>query len=128
MAEERPNVFLTLLKRGKRDRDAVQPVVEVAAEHATLDEIGELSPAAQATLLRVLETGELRPVGRDDLRKIDVRLVAATTSEEVASTQMDATDPDCPMLVVFDEGDPIEEQYAEPTDELTAWLVEYVET
>jgi len=45
-----------------------------------LDEIGELSPAAQATLLRVLETGELRPVGRDDLRKIDVRLVAATNA------------------------------------------------
>jgi DNA-binding NtrC family response regulator/tetratricopeptide (TPR) repeat protein len=45
-----------------------------------LDEIGELSPAAQATLLRVLETGELRPLGRDDLRKIDVRLVAATNA------------------------------------------------
>ena len=45
-----------------------------------LDEIGELSPAAQATLLRVLETGELRPVGRDDLRKIDIRLVAATNA------------------------------------------------
>ena len=45
-----------------------------------LDEIGELSAAAQATLLRVLETGELRPLGRDDLRKIDVRLVAATNA------------------------------------------------
>ena len=58
----------------------------------------------------------------------NVRLVAATTADEVASTPMDATDTDCPMLVVFDEGDPIEEQYAEPTDELTAWLVQYVET
>ena len=58
----------------------------------------------------------------------DVRLVAATTGEAVASTQMDATDTECPMLAVFDADDPIEEQYAEPTDELTAWLVQYVET
>jgi DNA-binding NtrC family response regulator/tetratricopeptide (TPR) repeat protein len=45
-----------------------------------LDEIGELPPPAQATLLRVLETGEMRPLGRDDVRKIDVRIVAATNA------------------------------------------------
>lgn len=45
-----------------------------------LDEIGELSPGAQSTLLRVLETGELRPLGRDDVRTIDVRIVAATNA------------------------------------------------
>jgi DNA-binding NtrC family response regulator/tetratricopeptide (TPR) repeat protein len=45
-----------------------------------LDEIGELSSAAQSTLLRVLETGELRPLGRDDVRTIDVRIVAATNA------------------------------------------------
>jgi DNA-binding NtrC family response regulator/tetratricopeptide (TPR) repeat protein len=45
-----------------------------------LDEVGELSPSTQATLLRVLETGELRPVGRDDVRTIDVRIVAATNA------------------------------------------------
>jgi transcriptional regulator with PAS, ATPase and Fis domain len=45
-----------------------------------LDEIGELSPVAQATLLRVLESGELRRVGTDDLRRIDVRVVAATNA------------------------------------------------
>lgn len=45
-----------------------------------LDEIGELSPSAQSTLLRVLETGELRPLGRDDIRMIDVRVVAATNA------------------------------------------------
>ena len=28
----------------------------------------------------------------------------------------------------FDEGDPVLEEYAEPTDELTTWLVQYVET
>jgi DNA-binding NtrC family response regulator/tetratricopeptide (TPR) repeat protein len=54
----------------------------VSADHGTLflDEVGDLSPAAQATLLRVLETGELRPLGRDEVRTIDVRIVAATNA------------------------------------------------
>jgi two-component system, NtrC family, response regulator HydG len=43
-----------------------------------LDEIGELSPALQARLLRVLESGEVRPLGSDAIRKVDVRIVAAT--------------------------------------------------
>jgi two-component system, NtrC family, response regulator HydG len=43
-----------------------------------LDEIGELSPALQARLLRVLESGEVRPLGSDSVRKADVRIVAAT--------------------------------------------------
>jgi DNA-binding NtrC family response regulator/tetratricopeptide (TPR) repeat protein len=45
-----------------------------------LDEIGDLSLAAQSTLLRVLETGELRPLGRDDVKRIDIRIVAATNA------------------------------------------------
>ncbi len=43
-----------------------------------LDEVGELSPAVQAKLLRVLETGELVPVGGEAPVKVDVRVVAAT--------------------------------------------------
>ncbi|MBN2192048.1 MAG: sigma 54-interacting transcriptional regulator [Polyangiaceae bacterium] len=43
-----------------------------------LDEIGEMSLAMQAKLLRVLETGEVRPVGADRTRRIDVRVLAAT--------------------------------------------------
>lgn len=43
-----------------------------------LDEVGELPLATQARLLRVLETGEYIPVGGTDIRKTDVRIVAAT--------------------------------------------------
>ena len=43
-----------------------------------LDEVGELPPATQARLLRVLETGEYIPVGASEVRHTDVRIVAAT--------------------------------------------------
>ncbi len=43
-----------------------------------LDEVGELSPRAQAMLLRALSEGEIMPLGGTDVRKVDVRVVAAT--------------------------------------------------
>ena len=43
-----------------------------------LDEVGELPLATQARLLRVLENGEYIPVGGTEIRKTDVRIVAAT--------------------------------------------------
>lgn len=43
-----------------------------------LDEVGELPLATQARLLRVLETGEYIRVGGQEVRKTDVRIVAAT--------------------------------------------------
>ncbi|MFZ4535177.1 sigma 54-interacting transcriptional regulator [Propionivibrio sp.] len=43
-----------------------------------LDEIGELPLAAQAKLLRVLQEGEIERLGDDRVRKINVRIVAAT--------------------------------------------------
>jgi transcriptional regulator with GAF, ATPase, and Fis domain/tetratricopeptide (TPR) repeat protein len=43
-----------------------------------LDEIGDTSPALQAKLLRVLQDGELRPIGATDVRRVDVRLVSAS--------------------------------------------------
>ena len=51
-----------------------------AADKGTLflDEVGELPLATQARLLRVLETGEYIPVGGTEIRKTDVRIVAAT--------------------------------------------------
>jgi len=43
-----------------------------------LDEIGDVNPAMQTTLLRVLENGEIQPVGSTEPKKVDVRVVAAT--------------------------------------------------
>ncbi len=46
-----------------------------------LDEIGEMPPAAQVRLLRVLESGQFTRVGASQLRKVDVRIVAATNKD-----------------------------------------------
>jgi len=43
-----------------------------------LDEIGDMPLSMQAKLLRTLETGEVTPVGSNDMRHVDVRFVAAT--------------------------------------------------
>lgn len=53
------------------------------ANHGTLflDELGELSPGAQAKVLRVLQEGEFERVGDTHTRSVDVRLIAATNVE-----------------------------------------------
>ncbi|MCD6499777.1 MAG: sigma 54-interacting transcriptional regulator [Deltaproteobacteria bacterium] len=43
-----------------------------------LDEIAEMSPVLQARLLRVLQEGEIRPVGSSRTKKVDVRIISAT--------------------------------------------------
>jgi two-component system response regulator HupR/HoxA len=43
-----------------------------------LDEIGETSPAFQVKLLRVLQEGEIRPLGAQRSRRVNVRVIAAT--------------------------------------------------
>jgi len=49
-----------------------------------LDEIGELTPAMQAKLLRVLQEGEFERLGATRTIKVDVRLVAATNADLAA--------------------------------------------
>src|SRR5262249_27954361 len=46
-----------------------------------LDEIGELTSRAQAKLLRVIQEGELRRIGENVSRRVDVRIVAATNRD-----------------------------------------------
>ncbi len=43
-----------------------------------LDEIGDITPKLQAELLRVLDNGEIKPVGSNKIIKVDVRVIAAT--------------------------------------------------
>jgi len=53
------------------------------ANHGTLffDEIGDLDIAMQAKLLRVLQEREFSPVGSDSVRRVDVRVLAATNRD-----------------------------------------------
>lgn len=61
----------------------------VAADGGTifLDEVGDMSPRTQAKVLRVLQNGEVEPVGSHQLVRVDVRVLAATNralEEEIA--------------------------------------------
>ena len=46
-----------------------------------LDEIGETEPGMQVRLLRVLQDGEIRPLGSSDVKRVDVRIIAATNRD-----------------------------------------------
>jgi len=54
-----------------------------AADQGTffLDEIGDMSPALQVKVLRVLQEGTLIPVGDAEVRHVDVRIIAATNRD-----------------------------------------------
>jgi len=67
---------------------ADHPGLFVLADGGTifLDEIENTTPALQSKLLRVLESGDVRPVGGTQVRRVDVRIIAASNrdlSEEV---------------------------------------------
>ena len=52
-----------------------------------LDEVGEMPFSMQARLLRVLEEGEIRPLGSDKVRQVDVRILAATHTDLEAAVE-----------------------------------------
>ncbi|MEM7409186.1 MAG: sigma-54 dependent transcriptional regulator [Myxococcota bacterium] len=52
-----------------------------------LDEVAEMPLSMQAKLLRFLQTGEIRPIGGDSTRYVDVRLVAATNKDLVQEVE-----------------------------------------
>jgi DNA-binding NtrC family response regulator len=63
----------------ERDREGL--IASADGGTLFLDEIGEMPPEAQVRLLRVLETGYVRPVGSSEPLHVDVRVIAATNRD-----------------------------------------------
>ena len=85
--------LFALLKRIKTS----DVTVLVIADGGTLvlDEIGELPTETQTRLLRVLERGEVKPVGANRYCNVDVRIVAATHRDSAIACKGTRFAPTC---------------------------------
>lgn len=62
-----------------RDRQGLFAAAHTGVVH--LDEIGDISGPVQTKLLRFLQNGEIRPVGSNTTRQVDVRVIASTNQD-----------------------------------------------
>lgn len=69
------------------DKDRKGYFEEASGGTIFLDEVGELPLSMQVKLLRVLENGEIIPVGSSSARKVDVRVVAATNVDIMSAVR-----------------------------------------
>ena len=63
------------------DRDRPGLVEQAAGGTLFLDEIGDLSPASQVKLLRLLQEGTYYPIGSDVMKRADIRVLVATNRD-----------------------------------------------
>ena len=63
------------------DRDRSGRLEEADGGTIFLDEVADMSSLCQAKLLRALDYGEITPVGSNEIRKVDVRVISATNRE-----------------------------------------------
>jgi two-component system, NtrC family, nitrogen regulation response regulator NtrX len=68
-------------------RKQIGKFVEADTGTIFLDEVGDMSARAQAKVLRVLEAGEVEPVGAPRVRQVNVRVIAATNRDLTESIQ-----------------------------------------
>jgi hypothetical protein len=135
-------------------RTGVHPIMTVAGEPPTYEGAGALLPDQWDPVVGEEQTVELVVcMDRTAATKIDtctgyqddagndtgnavelydaeytIRVLAATTGDEVATTTLSASDPTCPSFMFFDDDQQVKQSYAEPTDALTAFLAPIVET